>query len=174
MNKKTKKMVFNLSVIFVLLLAFGWVCSRFVHLGNVEFTDNAQVRQHIVPINCRIQGFIKKIYFTEYQAVHKGDTLALIEDAEFRFRLVQAEADYQNALSGKSAMTTTINTTQNNLAVSDAGLEEARIRMDNAQREYQRYKNLYEKAAVTHQQYDAVKTDYEALNCYPDKNSRPP
>ena len=42
MNKKTKKMVFNLSVIFVLLLAFGWVCSRFVHLGNVEFTDNAR------------------------------------------------------------------------------------------------------------------------------------
>ena len=87
----------------------------------------------------------------------------MIEDTEFRFRVAQAEADYQNALSGKSAMTTTINTTQNNLAVSDAGLEEARIRMDNAQREYQRYKNLYEKAAVTHQQYDAVKTDYEAL-----------
>ena len=114
-------------------------------------------------INSRVQGFIDKICFDEYRPVRKGDTLALIEDTEFRFRVAQAEADYQNALSGKSAMTTTINTTQNNLAVSDAGLEEARIRMDNAQREYQRYKNLYEKAAVTHQQYDAVKTDYEAL-----------
>ena len=155
-------MVFNLSVIFVLLLAFGWVCSRFVHLGNVEFTDNAQVRQHIVPINCRIQGFIKKIYFTEYQAVHKGDTLALIEDAEFRFRLVQAEADYQNALSGKSVVTSSIHTIQNNISVSDAGIQEAKVRMDNAEREYKRYQNLLERDAVTRQQYDAVKTNFDA------------
>lgn len=47
MNKKTKKLAFNISVIIVLLLALGWVCSRFIHWGNVEFTDNAQVRQHI-------------------------------------------------------------------------------------------------------------------------------
>lgn len=31
MNKKTKKLAFNISVIIVLLLALGWVCSRFVH-----------------------------------------------------------------------------------------------------------------------------------------------
>lgn len=162
----------------MLLLAFGWVCSRFVHLGNVEFTDNAQVRQHIVPINCRIQGFIKKIYFTEYQAVHKGDTLALIEDAEFRFRLVQAEADYQNALSGKSVVTSSIHTIQNNISVSDAGIQEAKVRMDNAEREYKRYQNLLERDAVTRQQYDAVKTNFDAskhvMNCYFAKRNRRP
>ena len=163
LKHKTKKFIYNIVVILLLITGISWVFSRFIHLGRVEYTDNAQIRQLIVPVNSRVQGFIDKICFDEYRPVRKGDTLALIEDTEFRFRVAQAEADYQNALSGKSAMTTTINTTQNNLAVSDAGLEEARIRMDNAQREYQRYKNLYEKAAVTHQQYDAVKTDYEAL-----------
>ena len=163
MKHKTKKFIYNIVVILLLITGISWVFSRFIHLGRVEYTDNAQIRQLIVPVNSRVQGFIDKICFHQYRPVRKGDTLALIEDTEFRFRVAQAEADYQNALSGKSAMTTTINTTQNNLAVSDAGLEEARIRMDNAQREYQRYKNLYEKAAVTHQQYDAVKTDYEAL-----------
>lgn len=162
MNKKTKKLAFNISVIIVLLLALGWVCSRFIHWGNVEFTDNAQVRQHIVPVNCRVQGFIRKIYFTEYQTVHKGDTLALIEDAEFRFRLAQAEADYQNALSGKTVMTSSIHTIQNNISVSDASIQEAKIRMDNAGREYKRYQNLLERDAVTRQQYDAVKTNFEA------------
>ena len=163
MKHKTKKFIYNIVVILLLITGISWVFSRFIHLGRVEYTDNAQIRQLIVPVNSPAQGCIDKICFDEYRPVRKGDTLALIEDTEFRFRVAQAEADYQNALSGKSAMTTTINTTQNNLAVSDAGLEEARIRMDNAQREYQRYKNLYEKAAVTHQQYDAVKTDYEAL-----------
>ena len=163
MKHKTKKFIYHVVVFLLLIAGISWVFSRFIHLGRVEYTDNAQIRQLIVPVNTQVQGFIDRICFDEYRPVRKGDTLALIEDTEFRFRVAQAEADYQNALSGKSAMTTTINTTQNNLAVSDAGLEEARIRMDNAQREYQRYKNLYEKAAVTHQQYDAVKTDYEAL-----------
>lgn len=162
MNKKTKKITFNISVIFVLLVALAWVCSHFVHLGSVEFTDNAQVRRQIVPVNSRVQGFIKKICFTDYQDVRKGDTLVVIEDAEFRFRLAQAEADYRNALSGKTVVSSAVHTTQNNIAVSDAGVQEAKIRLENAEREYRRYKNLLERDAVTRQQYDAVKTEYEA------------
>ncbi len=161
MKNKTKKLIFN-SVVGILIVAgLIWVCSHFVHLGNVEYTDNAQIKQLIVPVNSRVQGFVSKVFFDEYEVVCKGDTLVLIEDTEFRFRLVQAEADYQNALSGKSAMTTTINTTENNIAVSDAGIEEAKIRLDNSEREYIRYKNLYEQDAVTKQQYDAMKTDYD-------------
>lgn len=163
MNKKTKKLTFNIVVVILLAVAIGWVCARFVHLGNVEYTDNAQIKQLIVPVNSRVQGFLKKIYFEEYQKVSKGDTLAVIEDAEFRFRLAQAEADYQNALSGKTVMASTINTTQNNIAVSDAGVQEAKIRLDNAEREFIRYKNLLEQDAVTKQQFDAMKTNYEAL-----------
>ncbi len=162
MNKKTKKLVANVTIVCVLSLGLLWVCSHFVHLGSVEFTDNAQVRQHIVPVNCRIQGFIKKLYFSEYEEVHQGDTLALIEDMEFRFRLAQAEADYQNALAGKTVMNTSVHATQNNIAVSDASVREAGIRLANAEREYNRYKNLLAQDAVTQQQYDGVKTEYEA------------
>ena len=155
MNKRTRKIVFNVIVITLLVIGFVWVCSRFVHLGRVEYTDNAQVRQHIVPVNSRLQGFIKKIYFEEYAPVHKGDTLLLIEDAEFRLRLAQAEADYQNALAGRGAMGAAVSTAHNNLAVSDAGIEEAE--------DYERYKKLLSEEAVTQQQYDGVKTNYEAL-----------
>ena len=59
-------------------------------------------------------------------------------------------------------MTSTIHTTQNNISVSDAGIQEAKIRLDNAEREYKRYKNLLEQDAVTKQQYDAIHTNYEA------------
>lgn len=163
MNRRTKKQIFNGCVILLLAGCLMWVCARFIHLGRVEFTDNAQVRQQIVPVNSRVSGFIKKIYFTDYQPVRRGDTLALIEDAEFIFRLAQAEADYQNALSGKTVVASTIHTTQNNISVSDAGVQEAKIRLDNAEREYNRYKRLLEQDAVTRQQYDAIRTDYEAL-----------
>jgi len=162
MNKKRKKLINNIVIALVILCGIIWVCSRFVHLGNVEYTDNAQVKQLIVPVNSRVQGFIKKICFEENQYVHKGDTLLLIEDTEFRFRVAQAEADYQNAISGKTVVASSINTTQNNISVSDAGIQEAKIRMDNAGREYNRYKNLLAQGAVTKQQYDNVKTEYDA------------
>ena len=163
MNKKRKKLIFNIVVLIILVLGLSWVVSRFVHLGSVEFTDNAQVKQHIVPVNSRIQGFVKEIRFEEYQSFKKGDTLAIIEDSEFRFRLAQAEADYYNALSGKSAMATAINTTSSNIEASDATVAEAKVRMENAEREYIRYKNLYVSDAVTKQQFDAMETNYGAL-----------
>lgn len=163
MNKKSKKLIFNIVVLTCLILGLTWVASRFIHLGSVEFTDNAQVKQHIIPVNSRVQGFIKEIRFDEYQEFKKGDTLAIIEDSEFRFRLAQAEADYYNAVSGKSAMATAINTTSSNIEAGDAAVAEAKVRMENAERDYIRYKNLFENDAVTKQQFDAMETNYIAL-----------
>ena len=133
-------------------------------MGSVEYTDNAQVKQHITPINTRVQGFIKKIYFEEYKPIHKGDTLLVIEDAEFRLRLAQAEADLANALAGQQVTHAGIATIQNNLTVNDAGIEEVCVQRANAERELQRYKKLLEEDAVTRQQYDNVKTAYDAIN----------
>lgn len=113
----------------VLAVGIGWTFARFIHWGNVEFTDNAQVKQHLTPVNTRVQGFIKRICFEEYQHVKKGDTLVVIEDTEYRLKVAQAEADYRSALAGKTAMYTTINTTQNNILVTDAAIEEQRVRL---------------------------------------------
>ena len=118
-TRKIQKLTYNSIIICLLAIGLIYVCSRFIHPG-VEYTDNAQVKQHITPINTRIAGFIKKIYFDEYRPVKKGDTLLIIEDTEFKLRLAQAEADLANALSGRQATTVGIATTQNNLSVSDA------------------------------------------------------
>ena len=160
-TRKVQKLIYNTVIICLLAVALIYVCSRFVHPG-VEYTDNAQVKQHITPVNTRVQGFIKQICFEEYQPVHKGDTLVIIEDSEFKLRLAQAEADLANALSGQQATSMGIATTQNNLRVNDAGIEEARVQMENAKRDYERYQKLLQQKAVTRQQFDNVKTAYEA------------
>lgn len=152
----------NFFILLVLAIGIGWTFGRFIHWGNVEFTDNAQVKQHLTPVNTRVQGFIKRICFDEYQRVKKGDTLVIIEDTEYRLKVAQAEADYQSALAGKTAMHTTINTTQNNILVTDAAIEEQRVRLQNAEADFKRYEGLLKEEAVTPQQFDRVKTDYEA------------
>ena len=165
-------MIYNILILCFLVGGLVYVCSRFIHLGNVEYTDNAQVRQHITPVNTRVQGFIKKICFEELQPVKKGDTLLIIEDAEFKLRVAQAEADLSNALAGRSVTTAGIETTQSNIGVSDASIEEVKVTMENARRELQRYEKLLKEDAVTRQQYDNIKTAYEAAKARYQQASR--
>lgn len=163
MKHKTKKKIYNLLVIILLLVGLIWVASKFFHFGNVEYTDNAQVKQLIAPVNSRIQGYVKEIRFNEYQPVKKGDTLMIIEDIEFKFRLAQAEADYRNAIAGKSITSSSVETVSNNISVSDAGLQEVKALLANAETDEKRYKNLLNQEAVTRQEYDVVHTKYLAL-----------
>lgn len=162
MKKHTQKIIVNTLVVALLLCALGWFLSLFWHPG-VEYTDNAQVRKDIVPVSSRVQGFVKEIRFDEFQRVQKGDTLLLIEDAEFRLALAQAEAGYQNAQVGESAAGAGIHTTDNNILVTQSAIEEVKIQLANAEADYIRYKNLLEKGAVTRQQFDGMKTQYEGL-----------
>ncbi len=169
MNKK-KQIVKVYNVIVIVLLLFGavYVCSKFIHLGSVEYTDNAMVHRDMTPINTRVQGFVKEIRYKEFQFVHKGDTLVVLEDAEYRLALAQAEANVKGSKAGAGAVSAGINTTQGNVVVAgagmqvaNAGIDEAKIGMDNAKKDYDRFVVLLKKGAVTQQQFDNTKTQYE-------------
>lgn len=162
MKHRSKKILSYTVTIAVIAAAALWVGGKFIHLGSVEFTDNAQIRQQIVPINSRIQGYIKEIRFNEYEKVGKGDTLVVIEDADMRLGVARAKADYQNALAGRSVADRTVASASANVAVSEASVAEAKVLMDNAATDLARYEKLLVRNAVTRQQYDGVKTDYEA------------
>lgn len=162
MKHRTKKILSYIITTIVVIAAAYWVGSKFIHLGKVEFTDNAQICQQIVPVNTRVQGYIKEIRFKEYQPVKKGDTLVIIDDADMRLNVARANADYANALAGRNIADRTVESANANVAVSEASIAEAKVVMDMAATDLERYKNLLEKDAVTRQQYDAAKTDYEA------------
>lgn len=116
----------------------------------------------IVPVNSRVQGYVKEIRFKEYEQVKKGDTLVIIDDSDLRLRVAQAQADYQTALSGREVADRSVGVASANVAVTEASIAEAKVVMDMAATDFDRYKKLLEQEAVTRQQYDAAKTDYEA------------
>ena len=162
MDKKLLRTIYNICVLVLLVIGAWLVVNHFVHFGDGEFTDNATVQQHITPVNTRVGGFIKEIRFSEYQPVHKGDTLVIIEDSEFCLQLAQAEANLQREMAGGEATTSGIGVTRQNMSVSDAGIDEARVRLDNARQDDQRYAQLLKSDAVTQQQYDQIHTNYLA------------
>ncbi len=91
-NKKNIVRIYNIVVVTILVLGAIYVCSRLIHIGG-EYTDNAMAHRNLTPVNTRVQGFIKEIRFSEFGFVHKGDTLVVIEDAEYRLALAQAESN---------------------------------------------------------------------------------
>ena len=162
MNKRVKKTVANVIIVAIILCGIAWIASIFIHIGG-EFTENAQVEQDIVNVNARVQGFIKKVYVDEYQHVNKGDTLLTIEDSEFLLHLAQAEAALENAKAGKSAVEKGVQGASNQVQVTEAGIAELQVLLQNAETDYNRFKVLYEQGAATKQQFDGVKTQYESL-----------
>lgn len=57
MNHRSKKIISYAVSLAVVAAAVVWIGGKFVHLGNVEFTDNAQVRRQIVPVKSRVPGY---------------------------------------------------------------------------------------------------------------------
>lgn len=152
--------LYNALIVLCLLGGAVYVVSQFMHFGSGEFTDNARVRQNVVSQSSRVQGFIREVRFADFQQVKKGDTLAIIEDAEFRLRLAQAETDLIRAEHGSQGTASSIVTTKTSMTVTEAGIESARVQMENAMREDTRFKKLLSQDAVTRQQYDKVHTGY--------------
>lgn len=162
MNTKKKiKRAYNTATIIFLLLLIAYAVSRFVHIGNIEYTDDAQVQRHITPINNRVPGFIREIRFEEYQQVKRGDTLVIIEDAEYLLQLAQAEANLRSTKHGSTAVTASMQTTSSNVNVASATIEEAKVEMENAKTDLDRYTALLQKDVVTRQEYDNVKARYD-------------
>lgn len=160
MNKKIIKRIYNVVVILLFVGAIAWCVSHFTHGVGVEYTDDAQVNRHIVPVNTRVAGFVKEVRFSDYQHVKMGDTLVIIEDAEFRLHVAQAEAGLRGSKSKSSVVTASMGTTKSNVQTASAGIEEARVDMLNAKQDFDRYAALLKKDAVTRQQYDNAYARY--------------
>ena len=151
------------TVIGICLVAWGlWeVASLFIDYKRSETTDDAQVEQYLSPVNIRVPGYIKRICFTEHQYVHKGDTLLILEDDEYRIQLKQAEAALMDARSGRKVVSHTLNTAANSASAYDASIAEAQYRVEQLEKDYRRYSALLEKGASTPIMVEQYQTQLE-------------
>lgn len=170
-NKGVKGRVISMIVLVLVLVGLYWVIKSYFNIGNNRYTNAAQVESFINPINTRVSAYINEIRFVEHQYVKKGDTLVILDDREIQTQLGQAEAAYMAALASRNATSTSVRTASNNVNTVGANVEAARANMEaakarlwNAEQNFNRYQNLLKDEAVTRQQFDQVKTDYEAQN----------
>lgn len=166
-QKNTK--IINILVLILVLFGLYFVVKSYFNVGNERYTNAAQVEAFINPINTRVSAYIKEIRFVEHQYVKKGDTLLILDDREIQTQLGQAEAAYMSAVASKNATSSSVKTAANNVntvganvQAAKANIEAAEARLWNAQQNFNRYQNLLKDEAVTRQQFDQIKTDFEA------------
>lgn len=171
-QKKKKSNIAKLINLVVLVMVLGglfWVVKSYFNFGNDKYTNAAQVESFINPINTRVSAYIKEIRFVEHQPVKKGDTLLILDNREILTQVGQAEAAYMAALASKNVTSQTVNTASNNVSTvganvqaASAGIKAAKARLWNAEQNFNRYQNLLKDEAVTRQQFDQIKTEYES------------
>lgn len=138
----------------------------YVFSANNEETNDAQIEQYVTPIVSRITGYVQKVRYEENQFVHKGDTLLLIDNREYKSKLDAALADValaeQNSVVAERNVATTASTT----AIGESQLKAAQTNLWKTKLEYQRYKALVAEDAATEQQLEKVNADYEAAQAH--------
>ncbi len=156
-------------LILLAVLGGGWFAKQWWFGRTHESTENAQVDGHIVPVLAKVGGFVTSVNVSENQRLPAGQVVVTIDDAEYRAKLAQTEAEYAAALAavgsgrdvGQALALQEQATSQR--AVSDAQVTAARANYERAKSDLARMQELADKQIVSRQAYDAAKATEVAL-----------
>jgi membrane fusion protein, multidrug efflux system len=156
------------SLIVVLGLASWWGLGAWRASRLREGTEDAQVDGRIIPVLNKVAGYVARVNVRENQEVHRGDTLLVIDDAELRVRLAQAEADLAaaRAMIGGGAVigqaTAAIEASNRERSALEAQLDAAHGRARLAKSNFDRMEGLAAKQIVSRQALDAARGELES------------
>jgi membrane fusion protein, multidrug efflux system len=99
LTKRRRAWIFPaLRVIF--LFAAAWLVwyiagnwNRWTGAARLESTDDAYVAGDVTPLSARVSGNITSVAVNDYQAVHKGDLIAIIDPSDYEAQLALSQAN---------------------------------------------------------------------------------
>ena len=167
-TKRNRTFHILITVIACILVVSGIVLGIWFYVfnRNHEETNDAQVEQYVTPIMSRITGYVQEVRFDENQFVHKGDTLVVIDNREYKSKLNVALADVQSAKQSSVVAEKNVATTASSTVIGESQLAAAKTNLWKTKLEYDRYKALVKDEAATSQQLEKVKADYESAQAH--------
>ena len=89
---KVRKVTNYLLAFVAFTLLFSIIADRIIPI-----TDNARVKGYIVPVKPEVSGKVLDILVQPNQLVNQGDTLAILDDSDYRIAVQQAEQNLEIA-----------------------------------------------------------------------------
>lgn len=143
--KRLKKRYLAIGLGVLVVIAVGY----FIHETLMfQSTDDAYVETTTVQVAPRVAGQITDVFITDNQRVHEGDLVARIDDADYKIKVEQAKARYERELLNQTNAKANFTAATTNIEVAEKDLE--------------RYKNLYAEGAVSKQTLDAAQAKYDS------------
>lgn len=158
---KKKNKIFPIILAIIVIGGGTLGVTKYIHSLHHQETDDAQVDASISPVITRVSGYVSEVKVKDFQQVHKGDTLLIIDNRDLVIKLHQAEAALMAAQSGLGAAEATAQSSKDNVASSesnvatiDAQIELAKVNLWRAKQDYERYSNLIKDHSITQQQFE--------------------
>ena len=148
MDKENKLSTKKYWIIFGAIVAIIVVAFLIIEAGKYQTTDDAYVDTTTVSVSPKVSGQIVKVLVSDNQQVKAGDVVAVIDKIDYEVKLQQANAAYDRALLNQ----------QN----AHANLNAANSEIELAQKDVERYQNLYKAGAVSKQTLDKAITNLES------------
>ena len=145
-KKKPKGVKRTITAVLVigLLISAGFYIAKEMHYQS---TDDAYVETTTVNVSPKISGQIEEVYVKDNQFVKEGDLVAVIDSADYKVKLEQADANYEKLKFDQSNAKANLVAAQSNISLAKKDLD--------------RYKTLYAQGAVSKQTLDAAQVKYD-------------
>ena len=148
-----KKSYLNLGLFILLifigvaLILYAWKLPPFT--PTVQQTNNAFVKGQTTIISPQVSGYVTEVAVQDFASVKEGDLLIKIDDRTFLQQLEQAQANTEVAMTNRSSNTQDTQTSQAQIEAREADLYSAKINVDSAREDLNRYQGLDAIGAVS-------------------------
>lgn len=119
--------------------------------GTIESTN--------VLISARNAGQVETIYYSEGQLISAGDTIMTIDHEALDFQLAQSEAGVQIAKAQLELMLK--GARSEDIQQAEEMMKQSEINYNNAQKDFQRYEQLWQSKSISDKQFEDIKSRYE-------------
>ncbi len=121
--------------------------------GTIEAT--------FVTLSSKVGGEILDIYLDEGAKVNVGDTILRIDDETLKLQLMQAEAIRQSAEAQLQLLK--VGSRKEDILQAQSMFNQAEISLDQAEKDKERMKNLFDENSITKKQYEDIEAKYEIV-----------
>ncbi|MEM6161757.1 HlyD family secretion protein [Erwinia sp. P6884] len=142
------KRTLTLALLLALLLGiafFIWSAMR----HHQARTNDAVVTADYTLVSPKVSGYINRVNVSDNQAVRAGDTLATIDDRDYRVALETAEANLQISQAKLSSIQAQLEQQQATIAQSEAAVSASEATLRYAEQNAGRYRRLLKSGTAT-------------------------
>ena len=136
-------------IIFIAVIALIWGGYKLYEILGYESTDDAYIETTTVSVSPKVAGQILEVKVKDNQPVKAGEVVAIIDQEDYKVKLAQAQAAYDRAVLNQSN--------------AHANLNAANSEIELAQKDVERYENLYKAGAISKQTLDRARTTLDSV-----------